>query len=581
MLSIMVFATSLVSGCGSSEPRDLSVDLGKNATLDMVLLPNGLWFAKFETTQKQWEAVAGENPSKFKGGENPVENVSCGDCESFISKLNGLASVEKAGLSFRLPTEEEWEFACRAGATGDYCKLADGTEITKDTLGTVGWFGDSPFGSRTHPVGQKLPNAFGLYDMIGNVGEWTSTSEGLMRVFRGGCRSDTADECRASQRLQWSPISRDSSRGFRLCAEVRSPEKKSRATANGPDVFDGLFGEKFGKVMDDSLIFETNNAGALAYEWDPKTRFRDYSDYILFATPKTRQVFQIRAVRDMNAKAADDEIAATVSQLESLFGRKAAPFDDETKVILFDGGDYITVIKKEGWLNTIVFVDACCHRLADLATEEAEEIRKSSRDSSNAAIHEIISSLVDIPGEDFKLGKTEVTQAQWEAVMGYNPSECKNPDNPVERVSWDDCQEFLKKLNALPSMKESGLTFRLPSEEEWERACRAGATGDYCRLADGGEIEELTLFQVAWFANNSNFMPHPVGQKKPNAFGLYDMHGNVWEWTSTSDGEGHVYRGGGWFDSAGGCESSARNYDSSSGRVNDLGFRLCAFGRVD
>ena len=165
--------------------------------------------------------------------------------------------------------------------------------------------------------------------------------------------------------------------------------------------------------------------------------------------------------------------------------------------------------------------------------------------------------------------------------MGENPSEFKGADNPVECVSWDDCQQFLTKLNALPPVKEAGLTFQLPTDEEWEVACRAGATDDYCRLADGTEITEGTLGEVAWFVDNSGYKTHPVGQKKPNAFGLYDMHGNVWEWTSIADGEGRVIRGGSWYDSAGDCESSYRNWYSPSNRDYGIGFRLCASGRAD
>jgi formylglycine-generating enzyme required for sulfatase activity len=119
--------------------------------------------------------------------------------------------------------------------------------------------------------------------------------------------------------------------------------------------------------------------------------------------------------------------------------------------------------------------------------------------------------------EGFYMGKYEVTQAQWRRVMGNNPSKHKGCDQcPVEYVSWYDAQEFIKKLNA----QNDGYTYKLPSEAEWEYACRAGTTGDYA-----GDLDSM-----AWYGQNSGNQTHPVGQKQPNAFGLYDMYGNVWEW---------------------------------------------------
>ena len=197
--------------------------------------------------------------------------------------------------------------------------------------------------------------------------------------------------------------------------------------------------------------------------------------------------------------------------------------------------------------------------------------------------------------------------------MGENPSEYKGADHPVENVSWDDCQAFLEKLNAHPAARASGLVFRLPTEEEWEYACRAGSTIDFCRLADGTEITAETLGRVAWFRANLSTRPRwladflafaeglvdrvyevnwtetlahkPVGRKEPNAWGLHDMHGNVWEWTETAEANGkrRVIRGGGWLSYDGNCESSinGRGEDAPSIRGNTLGFRLCASGRAD
>ena len=191
-------------------------------------------------------------------------------------------------------------------------------------------------------------------------------------------------------------------------------------------------------------------------------------------------------------------------------------------------------------------------------------------------------AMLPIPGKDYLMGKFPVTQAQWEAVMGENPSEFKGADRPVENVSWDDCQKFLKKLNALPAAQASGLTFRLPEEDEWEFACRAGATGDYCRHADGTEITKETLGEVAWFDDNSGGETHPVGQKKPNAFGLYDMHGNVEEWTNTAVGDNRVICGGSFLVAAVYCTTAGfRGWCRPDDSNMHTGFRLAASGRAD
>jgi formylglycine-generating enzyme required for sulfatase activity len=121
----------------------------------------------------------------------------------------------------------------------------------------------------------------------------------------------------------------------------------------------------------------------------------------------------------------------------------------------------------------------------------------------------------------FYMGKYEVTQEQWDRMMTNNPSTFQGPKNPVEQVNWNDCQSFITNLNE----KVSGRKFRLPTEAEWEYACRAGNSNDYCF----GSSESL-LSEYAWHLGNASNMLHQVGEKKPNAWGLYDMHGNVWEW---------------------------------------------------
>jgi formylglycine-generating enzyme required for sulfatase activity len=218
--------------------------------------------------------------------------------------------------------------------------------------------------------------------------------------------------------------------------------------------------------------------------------------------------------------------------------------------------------------------------------------------TETGALKEFMSSFVQIPAGEFMMGsengnadekpvhrvrishpfemsKYEVTQAQWEAVMGSNPSEFKGAKMPVENVSWYDAQEFIQRLNA----RDDGYVYRLPTEAEWEYACRAG---NYVGKLDA----------MAWYDNNSDNTTHPVGTKQPNAWGLYDMHGNVFEWCQdwydsnyyaespsvdpqgSESGSFRVKRGGGWMFPAGFARSAARDFYSPVYHFNFLGLRL-------
>ena len=211
---------------------------------------------------------------------------------------------------------------------------------------------------------------------------------------------------------------------------------------------------------------------------------------------------------------------------------------------------------------------------------QQREMEKEFEEKTKTAISELIDSMVQIPGRDYKMGKYEVTQAQWVSVMGDNPSKFKGADNPVEEVSWNKCQEFLKKLNALPAVKKSRLVFRLPTEDEWRFACSGHAWKSiYCRLADGTEIGAFNLDRVAWFNEGLDGTTHPVGLKEPNAYGLYDMNGNVMEWTSTAepgDEPHYVICGGSYWFEAKDCLYSQRSGQRASSYDCSWGFRLCS-----
>lgn len=389
---------------------------------------------RYEVLQGDWQEVMYENPSYFQkankeswkweltnGGElHPVENVSYEDCENFIRRLNKLALVSRAEVVFRLPTEEEWEYCCRAGSIGDWGRLEDGSE--DGPIGRIAWYSRNAQ-DQTHCVGQKKPNAWEFFDMHGNVWEWTSTAESGNRVCRGGGWHNTSEGCTAGNRVAVSPDTRGRDLGLRLVCETDKMKEEQR--------------------------------------------------------------------------------------------------------------------------------------------KRAEEARKTLL--TNAGV---------IPGRKYKIGKTEVTQAQWESVMGTNPSEFEGGDRPVENVSWNDVQEFIEKLNNSPDVQEAKVKFRLPTEEEWEHACRAGGKGDWGKRANG---EEGPLDVMGWFSDNSGGETHSVAQKEPNAWGLYDMHGNVAEWTSTAVGDKRVTRGGCWelnsnFSTAGDLVSRFRR--DPGARDSNLGFRL-------
>jgi formylglycine-generating enzyme required for sulfatase activity len=165
----------------------------------------------------------------------------------------------------------------------------------------------------------------------------------------------------------------------------------------------------------------------------------------------------------------------------------------------------------------------------------------------------------------YYIGVTEVTQALWQAVMGNNPSYYKGDNRPVESVSWNDCQEFIKKLNSL-----TGRTFRLPTEAEWEYAARGGNRSKGYKYSGSNKLSE-----VAWYTDNSRAITHQVAGKIPNELGLYDMSGNIWELCNDLWGAScRVVRGGGWINDARRCRVSHRGV-TSSGSKNDLGLRLC------
>jgi formylglycine-generating enzyme required for sulfatase activity len=227
---------------------------------------------------------------------------------------------------------------------------------------------------------------------------------------------------------------------------------------------------------------------------------------------------------------------------------------------------------------------------------------------ADRVIKEIAANMVEIPrgtfdmGDDFseyddekpvhkvtvsafRISRYQVTQEQWEAVMGDNPSHLQEIDLPVENVNWDDANYFIKKLNKLT--EGGNLEYRLPTEAEWEYACRAENTGEYCFGDD-----EYELVNYAWYDKNSEKTTHRVGLKRPNVWGLYDMHGNVWEWAADWHGDypkgevtdpkgpkvgsARMLRGGSCNLEAQLARSAFRSWYVAVSRIRSFGFRLAA-----
>ncbi|MBO4544782.1 MAG: formylglycine-generating enzyme family protein [Verrucomicrobia bacterium] len=448
-----------------------------------VTLTKGYWLGKYEVTQAQYQMVIGTNPSSFTGDNNPVEQICWYDAKEFCEKLTALeeeAGRLPHGYEYTLPTEAQWEYACRAGTT---TALNSGKNLSDmgrcPEMNEVGWY-DYNSNDQTHPVGQKQPNAWGLYDMHGNVYEWcldwfeaypTSAMSdpvgpvvGVERIMRGGgCFSD-ARFCRSALRNYYTPNDAFNYTGFRVAL---------------------------------------------------------------------------------------------------------APVNMNITVSLLD-----TVILDMIWIEPGTFT---------MGSPESELGR-----SDDEIQHEVTLS------EGYWMGKYEVTQAQYEAVTGRNPSNFKGADLPVEQISWNDAMDFCGKLTEIEKTAgrlPSGYEYTLPTEAQWEYACRAGTTTALNSGKNLSDMEECSeMDEVGWYLPNSNKTTHPVGQKQPNAWGLYDMHGNVWEWcldwygdyptiavtdpTGPSTGFRRVQRGACWDYNALLCRSANRNSFGPSLKGFNFGFRV-------
>ena len=456
-----------------------------------VTIGKGYWLFDTACTQALWTAVMGSNPSQFKGEDRPVEQVSWNDANKFIEKLN----ARIPGLNLSLPSEAQWEYACRAGTTTPF---SFGEDITPDQ---VNYDGNYPyrkgtkglFRRETVAAGSLPANPWGLYDMHGNVWEWCadawhgnyegapsngsvweSEDRAARRVLRGGSWDGSAQRVRSAYRSRNVPDDRFNIIGFR-CARVQDgaePGATRRIRQAERRIAAGPSGE-----AERARIFAGAEGAAIFPRGGPFIIRSDCER--LTVEPLTRPKWA------------------------SAIGRDRYGLWTE-----FSIGD---ATQKMRWINPGRFL---------MGSPEGEQ----GRIESEGPRHEVAFA------RGFWLADTACTQELWMAVMGENPSRFKGDDKrPVETVSWNDAQNFFTRINE----RIPGLALGLPSEAQWEYACRAGTNTPF------SFGENITPEQVNYDGNHPyagaakglyREKTAPVASLPPNAWGLYEMHGNVWEW---------------------------------------------------
>jgi len=588
---------------GSSETEEVEAD---EAPQHNVTISQAFWLFDSPCTQVLWSILARDQPSKFKGEDRPVERVSWDDCRQF----SRLLSERLDGVEVGLPTEAEWEYACRAGSTDTrYGELKD-----------VAWYSKSS-GNKTKPVRRKQPNAWGLFDTLGNVWEWCRDAAyrdyreepvedpihdgdaSALRVVRGGSWYNVARAVRAAYRRARTPGHRDHNIGFRpRVREHKLQQAVEQALAGGPPA--GSEGRV--SVERRSPIAEPGGDSGTASV--ARAAWINLVDADSDSTP-VPQGPAVRIVTDV------EELTLrkiTKPAWASAMGRDRFGLWCEIEVGF--GPTVDPQIDRDGLRTSFT-----PRRKPGVVTQRLRWIPPgqfqfgSPQDEPGRHDKYEFEPRTEPIREGFWLFDTPVTQELWEAVMQVeSPAYFKSRTRPVEQVSWDDCQEFEKKFAALFAERGFGLGAELPSEIEWEYACRAGTT----QATYGGAIEYLgdgnapALDPLAWYSGNCgvdfdldngievNWLSdkqyefaaggtRPVRMKRSNAWGLYDMLGNVWEWCADvfakpdqepGDVEDaasarRVVRGGSWPADARRVRAAYRDANSPGDRYNDIGFR--------
>ena len=606
-----------------------------------------------EVTQGEWQAVMASNPSSFIDcGENcPVEQVSWDDAVFYanaLSRREGLpecyAGSTFTGLGcrgYRLPTEAEWEYAARAGTTrGDLLptewewKWAGMKGATYGKLADVAWYRDNAHG--TNPVRQKLPNAWGLYDMLGNVWEWTGDwydtypgtvtdptgpALGSGRVFRGGSYYGHARCARTANRRHDTPDIRVSSLGFRLARSRIATRGCATLPANATAGVEAGNARGWGAceatacsasyhVESGACVSDIRPCSLLPVNTTAGTQFWTGSGYgscMATACLPDHSVVAGTCICSFGAPCTGLLGAPCTANAECASGFCATgPDGTANDRCAPTGMNYIPA-------GTFTMGSPLIELGHD--TDEAQHSVTLSR--------------------SFFMDRTEVTQAQWKALSGgINPSYFQsttgtaqstanaNDSGPVEQMDWYAAVAFANARSAAEGLTScytltgctdaangwqdgfhSGCTsaafvsltctgYRLPTESEWEYAARAGTTtatylGNLSGTVTGCTTAQANLDGIAWWCKNAGSRTQAVGGKTANSNGLYDMLGNVWEFTGDlydtdpgtvtaplGAGSYWVIRGGSWSGVARSARAAERGFGPHIDRADSFGFRL-------
>ena len=530
-----------------------------------VTLIHDFFIGQYEVTQNQYRTVMLGNNRALNAtpstgvyrGNQPVVNVSWNDVQIFLSRLNTMEQEHGRlgnGWKYTLPTEAEWEYACRAGSSTSY---AWGNDINSSKA-------NYDAGSDLiEDVGQYPPNNWGLHDMHGNITEhvadWIGSypsaavtnpegpAFGRYRVKRGGSFTFPAEGIRSATRLFDTPDKRFNNLGFRLAYKFIQP-----------DVYDPTIILSGGSNMSHSYFVNWADPGYQAHD----ARDGEITSSVLVTGTVDVNSTGIYILFYNITDAAGNEANATRTINVGMASTHTADLNS-------------TVHLEMLWVQPGTFT---------MGSPTTETGRQSDREEE----HNV--SLT----KGFYLGKYEVTQSQYEAVMIGNtnsisptPSQWpNNPNRPVEKISWFEIQIFLTRLNAQQSGNfPAGWSYVLPTESQWEYACRAGTNTMYSW--GNGINATLTNYPLSGLGQTRD-----VGQYLANPWGFFDMHGNVWEWTADwyqaayptgnpvvnpsgpASGSERVLRGGAWGVVGTSLRSAARISNNPVVRGNGRGFRV-------